>query len=133
MLSKIHQEGSFGQIGQGHFLALPATYFCPGCKLLIEDDTPLEIFHRFPYFSCRIDLTELAKGDGYFFFLVILPEYDLASLADSDCVRDGAFGGSRLSGKVGVEEGLIAGPVVALAEGEDGQLTLLLGSFEVEE
>lgn len=42
-------------------------------------------------------------------------------------------GGSRLSCEVGVEEGLIAGSVVALAEGEDGELALLLGGVQVVE
>lgn len=84
MFAEIDEEGGLGKIGQRHFLALAAPYFGPWRKLLIKDDAPLEIFHHFPHFACRIDLTELAKRDGYFFPVVILPEYSLAPLADGD-------------------------------------------------
>lgn len=84
MLSEIYEEGGLSQVGQGHFLALAAAYFCPWSKLLIKHDAPLKIFHHFSDFSCRVDFTEFAKSDGYLFPVVILPEYGLASVAECD-------------------------------------------------
>lgn len=123
IFSEIQQEDGFGQVRQRHLLSRTSTQLSPRSELLVQDDAPLEVFQQLPHPSCRVHLTEFPQGDGNLFSLIVLPEDGLAAFTDGDGVGDVAAvgrGGSRLTGQIGIEEGFIAGTVVALSHGEDG-------------